>query len=228
VQRVSKLDRLVELLRGDEDRWIVFTQYRRTQAQIEARLKAVGVSCVPYHGEMSRGEKDAAVAAFKKDARVLVATESAGQGVNLQHCRRIVNYDLPWNPMKVEQRIGRVHRLGQQKEVQVVNLIAEGTIEAALLELLDSKIELFRLIVGELDMILGKTRVEDDILDIFLGTKDQAEFDRKLAKYGDDLAGLRKDYERTKALDEEVLDGAAAGAAPVAANPAAGPKPGPV
>ncbi len=219
VKKVAKAERLCDVLRQDAEKCIVFTQYRRTQNMLEERLKRDNVSCAVFHGEMSRPEKDAAVAAFRGDARVLIATESAGQGVNLQHCRRIVNYDLPWNPMRVEQRIGRVHRLGQTKEVQVVNMIAKDTLEVALLDLLDRKIELFRLIVGELDMILGRTRVEDDLLDIYLGSKDDAEFTKRVDKYGDDLKGLRKEYEDAKALDARVLDGVGGGGkAPVPAS----------
>ncbi len=219
VKKVAKAERLCDVLKQDAEKCIVFTQYRRTQNMLEERLKRENVSCVVFHGEMSRTEKDAAITAFRGDARVLIATESAGQGVNLQHCRRIVNYDLPWNPMRVEQRIGRVHRLGQTKEVQVVNLIAKDTLEVALLVLLDSKIELFRLIVGELDMILGRTRVEDDLLDIYLGSRDDAEFAKRLDKYGDDLKGMRKEYEDAKALDARVLDGVGGGAqAPAAAG----------
>ncbi|MCC6739240.1 MAG: DEAD/DEAH box helicase [Planctomycetia bacterium] len=215
VKKVGKAERLCDVLRQDAEKCIVFTQYRRTQQMLEERLTREGVSCVSFHGEMSRPEKDRAVAEFRGEKRVLVATESAGQGVNLQHCRRIVNYDLPWNPMRVEQRIGRVHRLGQTKEVQVANMIAKDTLEVALLDLLDRKIELFRLIVGELDMILGKTRVEDDLLDIYLGSKDDEEFRKRVDKYGDDLKGLRREYEEAKALDARVLDGVGGGAAPV-------------
>ncbi|MCE9582798.1 MAG: DEAD/DEAH box helicase [Planctomycetes bacterium] len=223
VKKVGKAERLCDVLKQDAEKCIVFTQYRRTQQMLEERLKREGVSCVAFHGEMSRAEKDAAIAAFRGDQRVLVATESAGQGVNLQHCRRIVNYDLPWNPMKVEQRIGRVHRLGQTKEVQVVNMIAKETLEVALLDLLDRKIELFRLIVGELDMILGRTRVEDDLLDIYLAAKDDKEFTAKLDKYGNDLVSMRRDYEKAKALDAAVLDGVGGGGKvpPVAAAAAA-------
>ncbi|MBI2921694.1 MAG: DEAD/DEAH box helicase [Planctomycetes bacterium] len=225
--RPAKAERLAELMKTDEDKWIVFTQYRRTQQMIEARLAKDQVSFASFHGEMSRQEKDAAVAAFKGEKRVLVATESAGQGRNLQFCRRIVNYDLPWNPMRVEQRIGRVHRMGQTREVQIVNMIAKETIEASLLELLDRKIELFRLIVGELDMILGKTRVEDELLDIFLATKNDKEFADKMDHYGDDLVALRRDYEKAKQFDAEVLDkmGGTPAPAPAAAAPAKIPVP---
>ena len=91
---------------------------------------------------------------------MLVSTEAAGEGRNLQFCHVMVNMDLPWNPMQIEQRIGRLHRIGQQHDVVVTNIVGVGTIEERMLEVLESKINLFELVVGELDMILG--RVEED------------------------------------------------------------------
>ena len=86
---------------------------------------------------------------------MLVSTEAGGEGRNLQFCRIVINYDLPWNPMRVEQRIGRVHRLGQEHPVRVINLAARGTIESYVLEILDRKIRMFELVVGEMEEILG-------------------------------------------------------------------------
>ncbi len=73
----------------------------------------------------------------------------------MQFCNVLVNYELPWNPMIVEQRIGRIHRIGQKRDAHIISLAAEGTIEAHVLTLLDKKIKLFELVVGELDVILG-------------------------------------------------------------------------
>src|SRR5256886_8030186 len=84
------------------------------------------------------------IRAFHDDKRsVLIATRAGSEGRNLQFCNVLVNYDLPWNPMVVEQRIGRLHRIGQTREVHIVNLAAAGTIESYILQLLDQKIKLF-------------------------------------------------------------------------------------
>ncbi|KLU63132.1 RNA polymerase-associated protein RapA [Peptococcaceae bacterium CEB3] len=104
---------------------------------------------------LRRQEKEEQVRFFAEEADVLVSTETGSEGRNLQFCHQMVNYDLPWNPMRIEQRIGRIHRLGQDKNVRIYNLSATDTIEAHLLELLDAKINMFQLVVGELDMILG-------------------------------------------------------------------------
>ena len=85
---------------------------------------------------------------------MLIATEAGGEGINLQFCHHVINYDLPWNPMKLEQRIGRVHRLGQEHDVHIYNLAIENTIENNILELLNTKIGVFEKVVGELDDIL--------------------------------------------------------------------------
>lgn len=93
---------------------------------------------------------------FKNHAQVLIATEAGGEGINLQFCHHIINYDLPWNPMRIEQRIGRLHRLGQEHDVQIYNFAVQETIEQKILELLYEKIHLFESVIGELDDILAK------------------------------------------------------------------------
>src|SRR6185312_4339023 len=145
-----------------------------------------------------RREKDAAVAAFAGDAPVLLSTESAGEGRNLQFCHNMINVDLPWNPMQIEQRLGRLHRVGQKHDVFLTNLVTRGTIEQRMLHVLESKINLFELVVGELDMILG--HVEDDfdfessIFDAFVGSADDAEFAEELSELGARLADARRAY----------------------------------
>ncbi|MBI3098102.1 MAG: DEAD/DEAH box helicase [Planctomycetes bacterium] len=203
----SKTERLLAHLLADPDRekMLVFTQYRRTQDSLAGAFRSAGIPVVAFHGGMSREEKDASVEQFRGPARVLVATESGGQGRNLQFCRCLVNYDLPWNPMRIEQRIGRVHRMGQKRDVRVINLIAKDTIEAKIYALLDRKIDLFRLIVGELDMILGRVKFEDEVLDRFLASKDAAEFGGKMEALGTEMQALKQDYHQAQAYDEQVF-----------------------
>ena len=100
------------------------------------------------------------IGAFRDDVPVLLSTESAGEGRNLQFCHVMINLDLPWNPMQIEQRLGRLHRVGQSHDVVLTNLVSKGSIEERILHVLESKINMFELVVGELDMILG--RVDDE------------------------------------------------------------------
>ena len=95
----------------------MFTAFRHTLDAMVAEVAAAGIPAAAYHGSLSRREKDAAVAAFAGDVPVLLSTESAGEGRNLQFCHVMINMDLPWNPMQIEQRLGRLHRVGQQHDV---------------------------------------------------------------------------------------------------------------
>ncbi|MGH3168991.1 MAG: DEAD/DEAH box helicase, partial [Trebonia sp.] len=145
---------------GRPEKVLVFTAFRHTLDQLAARVTDAGLPAAVYHGSLPRADKERAIAAFRDEVGVLLSTESAGEGRNLQFCHVMVNMDLPWNPMQIEQRLGRLHRVGQDHDVQLTNLVAKGTIEEQVLRVLESKINLFELVVGELDMILG--RVDDD------------------------------------------------------------------
>ena len=201
ITRSRKEEVLVErvgrhLERGEKV--IVFTAFRPTLERLATALEGAGVQVMRYHGGLARVAKDAAVQRFAADVPVLVSTEAAGEGRNLQFCHAMVNMDLPWNPMQIEQRIGRLHRIGQQHDVVVTNVLGAGTIEERMLDVLESKINLFELVVGELDMILG--RVEEDfdfetgIFDAYVASTDDRQFDQRLAEIGDSLARARRQY----------------------------------
>ena len=114
-----------------------------------------------FNGRMSLDEKEEAVRSFKASDQILISTEAGGEGRNFQFCHLMVNYDLPWNPMRVEQRIGRLDRIGQKRPVRIYNLFCEDTVEERVLEVLEQRIGLFQESVGSLDPILGE--VERDI-----------------------------------------------------------------
>lgn len=153
-----KAMKVVELLNSweDDEKVVVFTEYRATQLYLQWYLSQHGITSVPFRGGFKRGKKDWMKQLFKNKARVLIATEAGGEGINLQFCHRIINYDLPWNPMRIEQRIGRLHRLGQESDVYIYHLAIQNTIENHILQLLYKKIGLFEGVIGELDHILEK------------------------------------------------------------------------
>jgi superfamily II DNA/RNA helicase len=99
---------------------------------------------------------------------VLLCTESGGEGRNIQFCNTLINFDVPWNPMAIEQRIGRIDRIGQQREVFVFNLVTRGTLEEQILHLLDEKISMFELVVGEVGAILGGLDEDRDFAELML------------------------------------------------------------
>ena len=182
---------------------LVFTAFRQTLDHLAGQAGGAGIPAVTYHGSLPRADKERAIAAFRGEAPVLLSTESAGEGRNLQFCHVMVNMDLPWNPMQIEQRLGRLHRVGQEHDVLLTNLVASGTIEEQVLRVLEAKINLFELVVGELDMILG--RVDDDfdfeatVFDAFVASGDDGEFGERMAAIGDDLTRARTDYLASRA-----------------------------
>ena len=118
-----KVQAVRELIDRFPGQFLIFTEYRETQAMLEQQLRTWGVSTVGFHGELDIAQKERAVTAFRDgDVRVMVSTERGAEGRNLQFCHQLINYDLPWNPMRVEQRIERLHRLGQAHDVTIFNL----------------------------------------------------------------------------------------------------------
>ncbi len=113
VEGHAKAEKALELIKSVDDKVIIFTEYRATQMYLQWYLKQHGITSVPFRGGFKRGKKDWMRELFKNHAQVLIATEAGGEGINLQFCHHIINYDLPWNPMRIEQRIGRLHRLGK-------------------------------------------------------------------------------------------------------------------
>lgn len=158
----TKAKKLVELLEslGDE-KVIVFTQYRATQYYLQWYLMQHDISAISFSGGMKRGKKDWIQQLFKDHYRVLIATEAGGEGINLQFCSHMVNYDLPWNPMHIEQRIGRIHRYGQKNDVTIYNLAIKNTLEEHVISLLYQKIDIFEKVIGELDDILERLNIRD-------------------------------------------------------------------
>ncbi len=191
---IALLTRLCE--RGEKV--IVFTAFRETLSLLERVTAEAGLATLSYHGGLRRQEKDAVIGRFAADAGILLTTDAAGEGRNLQVARAMVDFDLPWNPMQIEQRVGRIHRIGQRREVLVTNLVSRGTIEERILRVLEFKLNLFELVIGELDMIIG--RVADD-LDVgefvfraHLESRSDEELEERLDALADDLVRARSGY----------------------------------
>ncbi|MDM5246077.1 SNF2-related protein [Lysinibacillus sp. G4S2] len=151
----SKAEKTLEIIEQAEDKVIIFTEYRATQIYLQWYLHSKGITSVLFNGKFNKNKRDYMKHLFKEKAQVLIATEAGGEGINLQFCHHVINYDLPWNPMKLEQRIGRVHRLGQEHDVHIYNLAIANTIEENILALLHTKIDVFEKVVGDLDAILS-------------------------------------------------------------------------
>ena len=210
----AKADALEKLLTtifkaNPAEKVLIFTHFRRTLDLLAERLKKLGLSLVIYHGEMSIADKNQSIADFQDQAQVLLSTEAAGEGRNLQFCRTMINFDIPWNPMRIEQRVGRIHRIGQTREVSIHNLSARGTIEDYLLEILDQKLNMFELVIGEVDMILGNLADERDFEDLLFEVWVNSQSQTELQKGFDQLAGAllqaRQGYQTTKEYDDALF-----------------------
>ena len=121
---------------------LIFTEFVPTQAMLKEFLEARGISVATLNGSMDMDERKRAQEAFRERARVLVSTDAGGEGLNLQFCHVIINYDIPWNPMRLEQRIGRVDRIGQPKTVRAINFVFEDSVEFRVREVLEQKLSI--------------------------------------------------------------------------------------
>jgi ATP-dependent helicase HepA len=166
---------------------LLFTEFRETQEYLRRRLDGSEWNVYLFHGMMETMAKDRAVAEFRSSTKpsLLLSTEAGGEGRNFQFCHLLVNYDLPWNPIRVEQRIGRVDRIGQTNTVQVFNLCVKDTIEERILDVLDWHINVFRERVGGLEPILSDA--EHELIKILqLHTEER---DRALLRFGEQVEG---------------------------------------
>jgi superfamily II DNA or RNA helicase len=119
---------------------LIFTEFVPTQAMLREFLEARGIAVVTLNGSMDMDERKRVQQAFRDHARVLVSTDAGGEGLNLQFCHVVINYDIPWNPMRLEQRIGRVDRIGQPKVVRAINFVFEDSVEFRVREVLEEKL----------------------------------------------------------------------------------------
>jgi superfamily II DNA or RNA helicase len=131
-------------LRDGRGKLLIFTEHRDTLAYLERNLTRWGYSVCTIHGGHSPYERKRLQQEFRQGKQICVATEAAGEGINLQFCHLVINYDLPWNPVRLEQRMGRVHRIGQTADCWVFNFCATNTVEGELLVALHHKLEAMR------------------------------------------------------------------------------------
>jgi SNF2 family DNA or RNA helicase len=205
----SKADQLLKLLEEYPDKVVIFTQFRATQEMLRQRLEQAGYTVAVFHGGLSRLGKEAAIKEFRGPARILLATEAGSEGRNLQFAHAVCNFDLPWNPMRIEQRIGRLSRIGQSQDIHVFNLVAVGTVEAAVLHLLEAKLNLFELVIGEIDMILGnldeEREFQDVVADLWAESADLTDFNGHLEELGQRLLAAKEAYLDQRSHDDRIF-----------------------
>ncbi len=209
LKKNAKARQVAQIIKACGDQVVVFVNYKATLDYLHDYFLKKNIDHVVFQGGMTNVQKKKAIDEFRSGTRVLLATGSGGEGHNLQFCHTLINYDLPWNPMEIEQRIGRLHRIGQKKPVQVYNFCTSGSIEERILEVLDRKINMFELVVGEIDMILGRLRGEkefaDLIFELWVGNTDDRSRDKAFDTLATRLKRARSAYDQTKNLDEKLF-----------------------
>jgi SNF2 family DNA or RNA helicase len=203
------LDVLAEL--GDEP-VLIFTLRLETADRLRNVIAARGRSAECYIGALSRAERESLVKRFNGGGlQTLIATDAGAEGLNLhERCHIVVNYDLHWNPMRIEQRIGRVHRLGQTRDVRVLNFVLRETIDDYVVRLLYQKINLFTMTVGALETVLtevqeGEFEFEERILEVLLRSNDRTKLREEVGELGDELVSARERQMAAESLTAEVL-----------------------
>ncbi|MCU0844783.1 MAG: SNF2-related protein, partial [Spirochaetes bacterium] len=196
----EKLVSLLRQLRGrGHGKFIIFTQFRTTQKYLRGILDDFSVEL--FHGSMDRDEKEKALLDFWLGAEVLICTEAGGEGRNMQFCNILINYDLPWSPLKIEQRIGRVHRFGQPYDVFIYNFSTRNTVAERVLEVLDRKLRLFEESIGVPDVLLGQMEDELALSSLFMemaaGVRPRK---RILADVDERIESARRSYEKLSDL----------------------------
>lgn len=174
---------------------LIFTESRDTLEYLEKKIKEWGFLTNTIHGGMKLEDRINAEAIFRNETEVMVATEAAGEGINLQFCNLMINYDIPWNPNRLEQRMGRIHRYGQQREVYIFNLVAEDTREGRVLSRLFQKLD-------EIRQAMGSDKVFD-VLSEVIYTKNLSQLLMEAAANARNIDEILKEIEIT--VDEEYI-----------------------
>ena len=210
ISQDTKMKELLKIIsKNKKSKYSIFTEFRDTQDYITDTLENENLTVQKFNGSMSTKERDVAVRQFKNDTNILVSTEAGGEGQNFQFCSNVINYDLPWNPMKVEQRVGRVHRIGQKEDVHIHNLAISGSIEEHIIRLLFDKINLFKMTIGDLELLFeeeGLKNLPRDIFELQMTANSTKDIKNKFSALGEKWKGEKKKINDTiMEFDEQVF-----------------------
>jgi SNF2 family DNA or RNA helicase len=207
----------IELLRNvlkeiPNEQALIFCLRKITAHKLKEMLDQEFGSAAVFLGDMNQAERDKVIESFKcGETKYLVATDAAAEGLNLQNCCVMFNYDLHWNPMKIEQRIGRIHRYKQDRDVTIFNLSVKDTIDDYVLHILYQKIDLFTMTVGKMETVLtelkeGSQDIQKTIAEILLRSNSHLDIKKELERLAEDLNVSRKTQELSEKFTRGVLD----------------------
>lgn len=205
----SKYKALVKFLKpslaeNPAEKFVIFAYFRATLHYLQRRLQEDGIEVASIMGNMG-DEKEEIVKRFRESdgPSVLLSSEVGSEGIDLQHCRFVVNYDLPWNPMRVEQRIGRIDRLGQEADsISIINFSLSGTIEERVLDRLYERINIFEESIGDLEDILG-AMTEKLVVELFQQDLTEQEQEERMQQTA---AAILKQRQMTDELESEAVN----------------------
>ena len=201
-----KCQLLAPLTKG-EGGVVVFSQFLETQAAVADHLRRFGAKVFVVNGATPPPERQPITEEFRRAGGALLLTHSGTEGRNLQFCHQLVNFDLPWNPMEIEQRIGRLHRYGQQHPVRIYNFTQQGTLQEHLLQILQEKLNLFELVIGEAGLVLGERFDSDEFAQEVLQRwrNNEGKVAEAIAGLGEELKAAREVYKEVKQLDQTLF-----------------------
>lgn len=220
----SKVEKLVEIVsREYKDnsslKSLIYTRHPTTLSYLAEKLRPLGLKIVEFVGGLDREEKTRRIKEFKENADIMISTETGSEGLNFQFCSVLINYDLPWNPMSVEQRIGRLDRIGQKNDMKIYSLATKDTMEEHVVDLIINKMCCVGLVIGELPIILfnlgldgegknGGAKFEEMLMSCFIDSKNNLEiFASQIHRIGEIIEKGIDEYRNANKLTREVLDG---------------------
>jgi len=209
----TKMELLGRILHETQkEQALIFCLRKVTAQKIKEMLDDKFGKAAVFLGDMDQLERDAVIEAFKSGGiKYLVATDTAAEGLNLQNCCLMFNYDLHWNPMKIEQRIGRIHRFKQERDVTVFNLAVKDTVDDYVLHVLYQKIDLFTMVVGKMETVLaelkeGSQDIQKTIGEILLRSNSRLDLRKELEKLANKLNVSKQSQELAEQFTRGVLD----------------------
>jgi len=209
----SKVQKLLETLSGiPNEQAIIFTLRLETAYLLCDSLNENYMPAKVYEGRLSGYERQALIDEFRRGKlQYIVATDTAAEGLNLQNATTVVNYDLHWNPMKIEQRIGRVHRRGQNRDVNIFNLVMKDTIDDYVLKVLFEKIDLFKMTIGGIEAILSEMKdadfsIEETIMDIILRCSKKRDIEKELEQLRESMEYIKEQSTLREEFSKAILD----------------------
>ncbi len=242
LEKDSKIEKLVELVkeimdRNDDEKILIYTRHPTTLKYIVEKLEPIILAhnsmssklgadvpsssgrIIEFMGGLDREEKTQRIDAFKNgEADIMISTDCGAEGLNFQFCRNLINYDLPWNPMSVEQRIGRLDRIGQKRDMYIYSFATKGTMEEHVVDLIINKMCCVGMVIGELPIILfnlgldgngtfGRNKIEEKLMNSFIESKGNLEmFSQGVDEIAEQISLGMKDYETDKKENKKFFD----------------------